>query len=967
MNKTSYFCPQTTYDTLLYNMKSTKYILASCMTIGLLALSAAEIDGLYFWKNGNYTRFDVGDILFGNNQIVVGTSIFNVGAVDSITFRKPAETGGIVTDTLYISYDGNAASVTPDNVEGITTEINGAAVTLTNANTDREMCFVLSGESTEGSFTYNGTYKACIRLAGVNLKSTTGAALDIKCGKRIALELFEGTENYLEDCADSLGQKAALYCKGHLEVSKGGTLTVKGNYTHAIKTKEYMLVKSTTGGINVIGAEGDGIHAGQYFKMNGSSVSVSGVKGDGIQAEATQEGDDFDGQVMLRGGTVNVSVTERDVAAIKSDSLLTVTGGTITINTTGDGNKGFKSKADMSISGGEITITQTGQYIVENNDPGYVVGIKASGDLDISGGTIVINNTAEAGKGISADGNLTTSEESSELTINIKANGSGAALDLSRNVEVADGGGGGDGGDDPDDPDPVYRICAALSSTTSQYWHEVVYLYSSDGTRIAQLTNTITVQATGQTTRTFYYYDFDEPQSGQFYFASNDYQRQGGGGPGGGGGGQTYTIKTGNVSGPTDTNPSVYYYINTSNPQRNGNVYTFTVSDYTSNYKDGTITDSGSVTPSGNKFATAAGIKGDGNITIGGGTITITNTGAASKGVSCDKVLTTTGGTLTITNSGTGTGTTSNYSTAKGLTSDGSIDLQGGTITITMTGQGGKGIKSDGMLVIGKSDEEGPVLSVSTTGAKYLSTSSAKAIKAVGKITVNGGETVVNTSQTGAEGMESKLKSNASIVFNGGKHYFKCYDDCLNTAGAICFDGGIVVCYGTGNDAIDSNYGQAGAIQIGNGAVLGYTTRGAPEEGFDCDNNSYIQITGYGIGISGGANQGGGGGWNPGGSSSNSIGSAVQGYCLSTSSISYSTGRYYTLADASGNNLVTYSVEAAFSSSLSLFTATGMTKNSSYTIKYSTTKPTDATTEWHGLYLGSSATGTTNVLSFTAQ
>ena len=330
-------------------------------------------------------------------------------------------------------------------------------------------------------------------------------------------------------------------------------------------------------------------------------------------------------------------------------------------------------------------------------------------------------------------------------------------------------------------------------------------------------------------------------------------------------------------------------------------------------------------------------------------------------------MLTTTGGNLTITNSGTGTGTTSSYSTAKGLTSDGSIDLQGGTVSITMTGQGGKGIKSDGTLVIGKSDTEGPTLTVSTTGAKYLSTSSAKAIKATGAITINGGEMVVTTGQNGAEGMESKLKSNASIVFNGGKHYFKCYDDCINTAGAIKFEGGIVVCYGTGNDAIDSNYGQSGAIQIGNGIVLSYSAAGGPEEGFDCDNNSYIQITGYGIAISGGGSQGGGGGGWGGGGSSSSIGSAVQGYSLSTSSISYAANRYYTLADASGNNLVTYSVEGSFSSSLSLFTATGMTKGSTYTLKYNTSKPADATTEWHGIYLGSSATGTTQVLSFTAQ
>ena len=948
-------------------MKKVKYLLLFCLAIGLLALSAAEIDGLYFWKDGKFIRFDVAEMLFEGNNISICDTVINVSDVDSITFKNPDEMGKIVTDTLFITFDEQQATVSPENVVGITSEVSGATVCLTNTNTDREMCFILSGESTAGSFTYVGEYKACIRLAGLSLKSNTGAALDIKCGKRIALELFPGTENYLEDCADSLGQKAALYCKGHLEVSKAGTLTVKGNYTHAIKTKEYMLVKSTTGGINVIGAEGDGIHAGQYFKMNGSTVTVSGVKGDGIQAEATQEGDEFDGQVAIKGGTLNISVSERDVAGIKSDSLMTITGGSITITTTGDGNKGLKSKDDMWINGGELEITQSGKYIVENNDPGYVVGIKASGNLDISSGSIVIDNTAEAGKGISADGDLNISEDETSPIINIKANGSGAALDLSRNVEVADGGGGDGGGGEDGDEETVYRICVALSSTNSQYWKNVVYLYTSSGTKIDQLTNTITVQATGQTTRTFYYYDFDEAPDGQFYFASDNYQRQGGGGPGGGGGGQTYTIKTGNVSGPTDTNTSVYYYINTSSPQRSGTVYTFTASNYTSRYANGTITDSGSVAPSGGKFATAAGIKGDGNITIAGGTIIINNSGAAAKGISCDKVLQTTGGSVTITNSGTGTGTTSNYSTAKGLTSDGSIDLQGGTISISMTGAGGKGIKSDGTIVVGSSDGDGPTLTVSTTGAKYLSTSSAKAIKATGTITVNGGEMVVTTASNGAEGMESKLKSNASIVFNGGKHYFKCYDDCINTAGAIKFEGGIVVCYSNGNDAIDSNYGQAGAIQIGNGAVLSYTSAGGPEEGFDCDNNSYIQITGNGIGISGGGSQGGGGGGWGGGGSSSSIGSAVQGYYLSTSSISYTSGRYYTLADASGNNLVTYAVEGNFSSTLSLFTATGMTKGSTYTLKYSTAAPTNATTAWHGLYLGSSAQGTTQVTSFTAQ
>ena len=236
----------------------------------------------------------------------------------------------------------------------------------------------------------------------------------------------------------------------------------------------------------------------------------------------------------------------------------------------------------------------------------------------------------------------------------------------------------------------------------------------------------------------------------------------------------------------------------------------------------------------------------------------------------------------------------------------------------------------------------------------------AKAIKVMGQVTVYGGQTEINTSQGGSEGLESKT----GITIEGGKLYLKCYDDCMNSSGKIVFNGGVTVCYSNGNDAVDSNYNSAGAITIGNGVVFAYSTIGGAEEGLDCDNNSNIRITGTGIAISAGASQGGGGGW---GGSGNTITGATQGYAFVTSSVSYRTGSYYTLADASGNNLVTYSFEGNCNSSLSLFTATGMVRNSSYNVKTSS-KPTDATTEWHGVYLGSSAQGTGSTLvSFTAQ
>ena len=383
-----------------------------------------------------------------------------------------------------------------------------------------------------------------------------------------------------------------------------------------------------------------------------------------------------------------------------------------------------------------------------------------------------------------------------------------------------------------------------------------------------------------------------------------------------------------------------------------------------------------------------------GKVVINGGTVTATIKGTAGRGVSAWDIETN-GGSLNINNSATPTTVSSDVKSAKGLKAL-NMALNAGAITINMTGNAGKGIKAGsgtqstsggggwgggrpgggggmgggstwsnikGSYTQGKSDGSGPTIVVNTTGSAY-SSSNAKAIKAICAAYLYGGTTEVSTKTSGAEGLESK----SGIYVEGGNHYFKCYDDCMNSAGKIIFNGGATVCYGFGNDAVDSNAGTSGAITIGNGAVFAYTTKGAPEEGFDCDNNSYIQITGTGIGISAGANQGGGGGGWGGSSSGSTISNAKQGYTFYTSSVSYRTGNYYTLADASGKNLVTYSFEGNCSSSLALFTATGMVKGSSYNVKASTTAPTDATTAWHGLYIGSSATGTGNaVVSFTAK
>ena len=408
-----------------------------------------------------------------------------------------------------------------------------------------------------------------------------------------------------------------------------------------------------------------------------------------------------------------------------------------------------------------------------------------------------------------------------------------------------------------------------------------------------------------------------------------------------------------------------------------------------------TITSSGGTVIENNDPSYCSAIKGDANITISGGSfnINLPSSNNGGKGISCDGNMTISGeNTIQIETHGDGATYTASTGTdtysSSCLRAEGNMQILSGNITLTSTGKAGKGIKVgtkngntySGTYTQGNPDGTGPILNITTSGAQIgsggggwppgpggggsSSTASAKAIKVGGVATVYGGTTIVHTSTSGAEGLESKTQIN----IEGGQHYFKCYDDCVNSSGKIFFNGGVTVCFSNGNDAVDSNAGTAGAITIGNGVVFAYTTKGSPEEGFDCDNNNYIRITGTGIGISAGGSQGGG--WPGGGGSGGTITNPAQGYKFYTTSYTFQTGKYYTLSNASGTggtNMVTFSFEANCNSTLALITATGMVSGQTYYVNYGTQAPTNPTTEFHGLYLGGTSSASTQAFSFTAQ
>lgn len=380
------------------------------MMLTLLACGLAQAQQIYLCKDGHYTT----------RSITEGLAIDLTQGYDSITFSRP-QMGFDVT----ITYAGNTATVTiPEELaeEVVCTSGNSSNVVITNSNTFNEVTYKLSGSSTAGSLTITQGYKMGLLLNGINLTSTTGAAVDIQCGKRIDVVMQSGSTNTFADFAGGT-QKACFYAKGHVELAGAGTLNVTGNCNHAIATKEYFQVKKTVTAINILKAANDAIHCGQYFQMNGGTLTIDkNTTNDGIQVEyKTDDNDEIiedeenTGLAIIKGGTFNITLdSNQDAKGIKTEGGINISGGTFLINAVSKGSRGMQTDGNMTISqdnattdikiyakGGPCTLPE------DEEDPHKCMGIKVDGNLTITAGTVTVIQSGSKSKGIKVKGAYT--------------------------------------------------------------------------------------------------------------------------------------------------------------------------------------------------------------------------------------------------------------------------------------------------------------------------------------------------------------------------------------------------------------------------------------------------------------------------------------------------------------------------------------------------------------------------------
>ena len=477
-----------------------KYVLDEHISEAKLAISSSQsidatVEGL---TNGSIEGYSVsGDgeltLPFDNSNPAGSYSIVMATFIESEYYNDYHEDfywNGLTADipssddleenTVVVYYkEEEATVVAASNItEYVSAKIEGAKVSLTQSSdlndATGEIIYILNGGSSNGSFLLEGSYKSTIMLNGLSLTNKSGAAIDIQNGKRIKMKLADGTFNSLADGADG-SQKASLYCKGHLEFSGSGSLTVVGNTSHAISAKEYIEIKKSE--ITVTKAVKDGINCNQYFLMESGTVNISGTGDDGIQVSYKDDSDretEDTGTLTINGGSLSINVTGDAAKALKADNDIIIKGGTInanvsgngiwdseksktkasaclgadnnveisdgilTLTATGSGGKGISCDNEFNFSGGNLNISTVGGMLVYSNgslNHNYTgntdridsdmksspKGVKADGNVTISGGEIYVKTTGNGAEGIESKSELTV--EDGKITIRAKDDG----------------------------------------------------------------------------------------------------------------------------------------------------------------------------------------------------------------------------------------------------------------------------------------------------------------------------------------------------------------------------------------------------------------------------------------------------------------------------------------------------------------------------------------------------------------
>ena len=290
---------------------------------------------------------------------------------------------------------------------GVEVTASGGHITANHGET-KNVCYIVSGTTANGSFTVQGEKKYAVKLNGANITSPNAAALNLLSSKRAFIILADGTTNTLTDGTGG-EQKGALYCKGKLLFNGSGSLSVTGNTNNGIHSADYIVFRKGNN-IYVKSTANHGIKANDGIFINGGILNVE------VTAEAAK-GINCENRIIINGGRTTVLTTgngtydtddneAKGAAGIKADLALEMNAGELWLKSTGSGGKGINVDTEAYFNGGSIYVVTTGSQYSSNNDTASPKGIKADGNTSVCGGRIWVRTSGTNGEGFETKSEL---------------------------------------------------------------------------------------------------------------------------------------------------------------------------------------------------------------------------------------------------------------------------------------------------------------------------------------------------------------------------------------------------------------------------------------------------------------------------------------------------------------------------------------------------------------------------------
>lgn len=345
------------------------------------------------------------------------------------------------SDTV-IQLNGTTASCTSKAVE-----ISGSTVTINDEGT-----YILLGSLSNGQIIVDAedTDKIQLVLNGMDITCASSAAIYVKQADKVFLTLAPNTTNSLQTTGefvaiDDNNIDATIFSKDDLTLNGSGSLQVSCAYGHGIVSKDDLVI---TGGQYEITASNHGLSGKDSVRIAAGNISLD-VGEDGIHSENKDDatlgfvyveggeitivaGDDgihAGNQVLIAGGTVNITESYEGIEGMTVD----IAGGEVTVHSSDDGlnatdgsssegmgkmsQGSFDTKGDMAqdpfaategvyikISGGSLKVTAYGDGIDSNGNlyvtggETYVFGPENSGNgsLDYAGNGVITGGTLVA-------------------------------------------------------------------------------------------------------------------------------------------------------------------------------------------------------------------------------------------------------------------------------------------------------------------------------------------------------------------------------------------------------------------------------------------------------------------------------------------------------------------------------------------------------------------------------------------